>query len=378
MLEYVSLQVDGSVIIASIIFTLIICGIFYAVQKRNISSIAKKIAPIASLDPKIQYDVTRIQRELNVLAANLTAMQTNLPHTNEVTLMQDNVRKLCDDFTHLQTNLDEQMNKFKQVTTEDFHKTKDEMLKTATEKITEHASSHLGQNSVTKSEFENLKQRVEKMIGFDVVAERMEVLLSLFDSTQIKTINWQCRLIKMLDGGLAPDAEEELIVSRGIPKSSYEKFLKKLTEMGIAHSKSIQAYYLVSENEWIYSYIENPDLLQRRLELTVKKEKEYQNYIRDNMHLIEDGLLLENAEYQIATGKIDFICRDKTGRAVGLELKYPVATSSVKSQILGYKNDYNQKTGTTDTRFIVVAPLIPNNLKALLADDGIEYKEIEF
>jgi len=377
VLRLVLLQTEGSTVIMAIIVAVIISTIFYVAQKRSISSLQKKIEPIVKIDPRIQYDVSRIQTDLQSLYSDLTSMRTNLPHTNEVATVQDNVKKLCDDFTELQTNLGEQMNKLKLVTTEDLHKAKDEMIKTATEKVTEHANNHLLENSVSKEEFDNLKNRIEKVLGADEIAERMEVLSSIFDSSQIKVLNWQCRLIKLLHGGLAPDAEEDLIISQGIPKT-YEKFLKKLTEMGITESKDVLAYYLSPENEWIYSYVENPDWLQKRLESTIKKEKEYQDYIRDNLNLIEDGLLLEKTEYQLATGQIDFVCRDKSGKAVGLELKYPVAALGVKRQILGYQNDYRQKTGIHDARFIVISPKISEKLKLLLVEDNIEYREIEF
>ncbi len=63
---------------------------------------------------------------------------------------------------------------------------------------------------------------------------------------------------------------------------------------------------------------------------------------------------------------------------MGLELKYPSAAIGVKRQILGYKNDYEQKSGRFDSRFIVIAPKIPEKLKELLGVDEIEYREIDF
>jgi hypothetical protein len=252
------------------------------------------------------------------------------------------------------------------------------MITTATEKVIENANSHLIQNSVSKEEFENLRQRVESMLGADEIAERMEVLSSIFDSSQIKTLNWQCRLIKLLKGGLAPEAEEDELIAEGVPMSSCEKFLKKLLEFKIVESKKVNMYSIIPDFEWIYSYTDKPDWLQKRLEGTVKRESEYQKFIRDNLNLIEDGLLLEQEQYELATGKIDFICRDSSGRAVGLELKYPAAATTVKRQIQGYKNDYEQKTGRNDSRFIIVSPKIPENLKLLLVQDGLEYREINF
>ncbi|MCE2614406.1 MAG: endonuclease NucS [Nitrosopumilus sp. (ex Thoosa mismalolli)] len=379
MLESLFLQTEtGIAIVMAIIVAVIISAIFYGIQRRDISSIQKSLQPLTNLDPKIQYDVSRIDNELKTAYNDLTNLKTNLPHTNEVTSLEENIKKLCLDFTELKTNIDDQMNKFRLNTTEDLDKTKDEMIKTATQQITEHATNRLNETSVSREEFENLKERISKILGADEVAERMEILSLLFDSSQIKTLNWQCKLIKLLNGGLAPDAEEDLIVSEGIPKSSCDKFLKKLTSAGITETKKISAFYLSPEYEWIYGYVDNPDWLQNRLSSNIKKESEYQNYIKNNLNLIEEGLLLEKSEYELATGKIDFICRDAQGKAVGLELKYPSATKSVKRQISGYKNDYEAKSGRTDSRFFVIAPEIPEDLKTLLVSDGFEYREIEF
>jgi len=379
LLEIIFLQTEaGAAIIIAVLAAIIISAIFFGIQRRGISSIKERLTTLAQIDPKIQYDVSRMQTDLQSVYTNLTNLKTELPHTAEVASMQENVKNLCGDFTELKTSLEEQMNKFRLVATEGLNKTRDEMIKTAAEKLIENANNHLTEHSVSRDEFDNLKNRIEKVLGADEVSERMETLSSIFDSSQLKTLNWQCRLIKLLNGGLAPDAEEDLITSQGIPRTRCENFLKKLTMFGISERKEISAYYLTPEYEWIYSYVDKPDWLQKRLEGTIKKEGEYQRYIRDHLDLVEDGLLLEKAEYELATGKIDFICRDSNGKAVGLELKYPAASTNVKRQISGYKKDYEEKTGTTDSRFILVAPKIPENLKLLLVNDGFEYREIDF
>lgn len=379
MLENIFLQTEsGAAIIIAVLAAIIISAIFYGAQRRSISSIKQRLATLAQIDPKIQFEVSDMQTRLQNVFTDLTTLKTELPHTTEVAAVQENVKKLCADFTELNTNLEEQINKFRLVTTEDLNQTRDEMIKITAEKLIESANRHLEEHSVNREEFNNLKNRIEKVLGADEVADRMEILSSIFDSSQIKTLNWQCRLVKLLNGGLAPDAEEDLIISQGIPRTSCEKFLKKLTEFGISEQKKISAFYLTPEYEWIYSYVDNPDWLQKRLENTIKKESEYQDYIKDHLNLVEEGLLLEKAEYELATGKIDFICRDSNGKAVGLELKYPAASTSAKRQISGYKKDYEEKTGRTDSRFILVAPKIPENLKRLLDDDGLEYREIEF
>lgn len=378
MLGLVQLQIEGVSILAAVIVAVIICMVFFVIQRRSISSMSEKLSGATAIDPKIQYDVSRIQTDLQKVSADFVNLRTGLPHTNEVASLQENVTRICNDFTALKTNLDEEMNKFRLGTTSDLNKAKDQMITTATEKVVEIASNHLVQNSISREEFENLRQRIEKMLGAEEIVERMETLSSIFDTIQPRTLNWQCKLIKLLRGGLAPEAEEDKIVIEGIPPSSYEKFLKKLIELKIVETKKVNMYSILPEFEWIFSYMDNPDWLQKRLEGTIKKEAEYQKFILDNMNLVEEGLLLEQEQYELETGKIDFICRDSSGRAVGLELKYPAASTAVKRQLQGYKNDYGQKTGRADSRFILVSPKIPENLKVLLVKDGLEYKEIEY
>lgn len=237
----------------------------------------------------------------------------------------------------------------------------------------------MSQNSVSKEEFEKLRERIEGMMGVDEVAERMDILGSIFDTSKMSTLNWQCKLVKMLDGGLAPEAEQNQLLASNIPSTSLKKFLGKLLDLGLIEEKQITGYYILPDFEWIYSYVEKPDWLMNRLESRIKKEREYHEFIRSNLHLIEEGLILEQDEYDLATGSvIDFICRSATGQVVGLELKYPATTTAVRRQIRGYKDDYEQKTGRNNSRFIVIAPKMPENLKVMLVQDGLEYKEVIF
>ncbi|MEW6043070.1 MAG: endonuclease NucS domain-containing protein [Thermoproteota archaeon] len=350
------LQAEGIAIFVVIIIVVMFV-IFLAAQRRSIS---------------------KMKQELEKTSSEISNMKTAMPHYNEVNYLHDNVKKLCDDFVVFRTNIEEQMNKFSATATEDLNKTKELMVRTAKEEVVKAANDHLSQNSVSKEEFEKLRERIEGMIGADEVAERMEILASIFDTSKIGTLNWQCKLIKMLDGGLAPEAEQNHLLSAGVPLTSLKKFLDRLMETGLIEERLISGYYLAPEFEWIYSYVEKPDWLKNRLESRIKKEREYHEYIKCNLHLIEEGLMLEQDEYELATGNIDFICRSATGQVIGLELKYPAATTAVKRQIQGYKNDYEQKTGRNNSRFIVVAPKIPEHLKVLLVQDGLEYKEVNF
>ena len=144
MIGNIFLQAEaGASILVAIIVAVIVSAIFYGILKRNISSLKEKLSPLANIDPKIQYDVSQMQTNLQNVYTDLTNLKTTLPHTNEVTAVQENIKQLCTDFTSLKTNIDEQVNKMLLVTAEDLNNAKDQMIKTATEKITEHANSHL-------------------------------------------------------------------------------------------------------------------------------------------------------------------------------------------------------------------------------------------
>lgn len=326
------------------------------------------------LKQEFQKDTEKIQRDM----INLSSTIMNLPHTNEVEQVQKQMATLAEDYKMFDINTSEKINKHNLEYIEKLDRTRKDLLTQGTSQLTEKATEYLQENSVTKEEFNHLKNRIEKMIGSEIVGERLGLLHSVFDSTQLKTLSWQCKLINLLRGGLAPSAEEDSILANMIPKSTYPVFLKKLDALGVVETKKILSYYLKPEYEWLYNYTNDLTMLQQRLETVVKKEKEYHAYIQKNLNQIEDGLIFEYNEYELDVGRIDIICRDASGRSVGIELKYPAAKTSAKWQITEYKSKYIEKTGNQDARFILVAPEIPDNLKQLLEADGIEYKEIQF
>ena len=109
------------------------------------------------------------------------------------------------------------MSRLSRDTAEDLNLARDEMINMASVEIEKFADSHIREKGVTRDEFDSLKGRLEKIIGSDESAERMKMLSGIFNSTQTRVLNWQCQMIKLLKGGLAPDAEADLIVSSGIP-----------------------------------------------------------------------------------------------------------------------------------------------------------------
>lgn len=252
------------------------------------------------------------------------------------------------------------------------------MMKLAEDKSMEVAKMHVESISVTREEFDRLRERTERLLGAEELVERLEILGSIFDSKNIKTLVWQCKLIRLTERGLAPDAEEDAILQSGIPLSSAKTFLKKLDESGIVDVKKVDSYYLVPEFTWLLSYIENPDWLQQSLENYIKKEEEYQKYVRENIGLIEEGMIVVSEQFQVDSGRIDIVCRDKIGKDVGLELKYPAASNEAIGQILRYKEDYKRKTANENMRFILVAPRMSDKLKDLLSRNNLECREITY
>ena len=356
----------------------------------------------SGLNSKIHYDVEAMQNALQQIHENLKTLQSaperldeykirlektrddlqqlqiNLPHTQQIEVIQKNIQQLCSDFDEYKSNVGEQIQKFTKSSTEDFNAVRTQMMNDAKENITKITKEQLFENTVSREEFESFKAHIEKSLGADEVKERMLVLNDIFDSKQIKTLNWQCKLITLMRGGLAPNAKQDVILSNGISLSSAAKFLKRLQENNIIEKKLISAYYITPDNEWIYGYVENTDWLQKRLESSVKLEKDYQDYVKNHLELIESGLQLVTIEYELATGRIDIMCTDSNGRNVGIELKYPLAAPKDFRQVSGYKNDYIIKTGKTDSRFFIVAPTIPTELRELLENSGYEWREIAF
>ncbi len=388
---------EGSLLVLALAaaVALVVSAVFYAAQRRGMAALQKSVGDLGRPDHKIRYDIDNALAELQALRStpahleeygrrldktcdDLKALQVELPHAGEVEQMRQNVQTLCTDFKEYKTSVEDQIQKFTKSASDDFNAARDQLITDARTSIANITRDEMFAQAVPRDEFESFKKHVEKSLGADEVAQRMATLGAIFDSTQIKTINWQCKLISLLRGGLAPDAEQDAMVSSGIPQSTFLTFLKRLEQNNIIEKKSIAAYYMVPDNEWIYSYTENPDWLQKRLASTVKKERNYQDYVRDNLHLLEDGMQLVTTEYELATGRIDIMCTDSSGQSVGVELKYPSASRRDFRQIDGYRKDYIAKTGKRDARFFIVAPAVSDELRGLLDSNGLEWREVVF
>lgn len=330
----------------------------------------------AAAYPAHGRDVARIDDEIKAVRTRIETVAASIPRAAEVDAVTKGVDDLRAEFNALSTSVKSNMESFRRSTAEDLDKSRRAMGEAAEAELVDKAAAILERNGVPRAEFDALRERFDRVHGADESEERMGVLSRLFESDRLKVLNWQCKLIRLLKGGLAPDAEQDIIVSEGIPESAFKKFLKRLVDHGIAESRSVRAYYLEDEYEWIYTYTDRPDWLHRRLQGAVKRESDYGRYIGKNAGLIEDGLIVEATEYQLDTGRLDLVCRDTVGRTVGIELKYPAAAVPDKRQVASYRDDYKRRSGMAESRFMLVAPRIPGELKRLLEQDGIEYREI--
>ena len=256
-----------------------------------------------------------------------------------------------------------------------------ELKKDAQEEVAQYAKQLISDSTVTREEFADMERLIDKFVG-SVKTENIKFLAELFDSNKQSTINWKCSLIKLLRNGIAPDIDAVKFAQESIPSgSALQSFLKKLVEAEIAKKDQIDSFSVNDEFEWIYSYIEKPVFLLEEFEkrdVLVKKEKEYQKWLKDNLEKVEPGLKKEGREIGMPTGTIDFLCRDANAKPVGLELKYPAATTSNAKQLIGYADDFRKRADGENFRGIMVAPKIPDSLKGLLSQHDLEVREIPF
>jgi Holliday junction resolvase-like predicted endonuclease len=287
------------------------------------------------------------------------------------------VGRLKEEFQSFGQDIVGRIEALKRLSSEEIEQVRRDITGLAEQKSMEIAASYLKESGITRDEFDSLKKIVEKFGGREELSERLELLSQIF-SADLRVLTWQLRLFKLVEQGLAPDAEEDLLLSNGIPTGSGRSFLKDLSKLNIITARKVESYWLNPEYLWIMGYVADPDGLKRQLDGFVKKEAEYQKYIRENLSQIEDGLIVISEEYKVPTGKIDIFARDKNGVDVLIELKYPAAASSAIGQLLKYREDCRKKSRTEQVRCLLVAPQIPERLRSSLEENGIEYREITF
>ena len=106
-------------------------------------------------------------------------------------------------------------------------------------------------------------------------------------------------------------------------------------------------------------------------------ETDFVNEIINNPSIIEEGLRISKQEKHVKSGLIDLFCYDKNHTPVIIEVKRSLATISAVQQLRMYVNDIKKDVKKANVRGILCAPHVPDMVKKLLNDYGLEWQEVE-
>jgi len=101
------------------------------------------------------------------------------------------------------------------------------------------------------------------------------------------------------------------------------------------------------------------------------------NQIVNNPEIIEGGLRISKREKHVKSGLIDLYGYDKNHTPVIIEVKRSLATIPAVHQLRMYVNDMKKDVDDAEVRGILCAPRIPDMVKNLLSDYGLEWQEVE-
>lgn len=264
---------------------------------------------------------------------------------------------------------------FKRLSAEEMQRAREDVLRLAEQRSVDAAIGHIQVASVTRDEFDRLRSAVQRLDGYEEAADRLEVIHELFESNDLRVLTWQSRLIRLMESGLAPEAEQDLMLANGVPIGAGQEFMKRMAKLGLVIEKRVASFWLQPDFVWLLSYTQDALWLQRQLEAHVQKEKDYQRSICADVARLEDGLLLVAEQYELPSGHVDILARDAAGADVLVELKYPAAGSAVVGQLLRYREEHVRATGGRPTRALLVAPAVTPRIRELLAQNGLEWRE---
>lgn len=106
-------------------------------------------------------------------------------------------------------------------------------------------------------------------------------------------------------------------------------------------------------------------------------ETDVVNQIISNPTMVEDGLRISKREKHVKSGLIDLFGYDSSHTPVVIEVKRSVASISAVQQLRMYVNDVKKDVKEADVRGILCAPRVPDMVKNLLSDYGLEWREVE-
>ncbi len=106
-------------------------------------------------------------------------------------------------------------------------------------------------------------------------------------------------------------------------------------------------------------------------------ETDVVNQIIIDPSIVEEGLRISKREKHVKSGLIDLYGFDKDHVPVVIEVKRSVASISAVQQLRMYVNDVKKDVKKADVRGILCAPRVPDMVKKLLLDYGLEWQEVE-
>jgi RecB family endonuclease NucS len=101
------------------------------------------------------------------------------------------------------------------------------------------------------------------------------------------------------------------------------------------------------------------------------------NEIISNPNIVEEGLRISKREKHVKSGMIDLFGYDKNHTPVVIEVKRSLANISAVHQLRMYVNDIKKDVDVANVRGILCAPRVPDMVKNLLSDYGLEWQEVE-
>jgi len=106
-------------------------------------------------------------------------------------------------------------------------------------------------------------------------------------------------------------------------------------------------------------------------------ETDFVNQIISNPSMVEEGLRISKHEKHVKSGMIDLFGYDDNHTPVVIEVKRSIASISAVQQLRMYVNDVKKDVKEADVRGILCAPRVPDMVKKLLSDYGLEWREVE-
>lgn len=106
-------------------------------------------------------------------------------------------------------------------------------------------------------------------------------------------------------------------------------------------------------------------------------ETDIVNQIIIDPSVIEEGLRISKREKHVKSGLIDLYGFDRDHVPVVIEVKRSKANISAVQQLRMYVNDVKKDVKKANVRGILCAPSVPDMVKRLLSDYGLEWQEVE-